>query len=181
MASRAIADNLRFRPVDSQDSEFLFRLYADTRCSEMALLDWTDLQKQTFLRLQFAAQSNHYITNFPDASHQLILHKSPSDAWAMGEQTPGKICPIGHIHINRTGQEIRLVNIALLAAYRNQGIGHYLVTTLQHEAVEHNVPIYLHVEYHNHDALRFYKRLGFVQEKITGMHQCMAWRPTTGL
>ena len=46
----------RLRPVRESDTDFLYCLYASTRADEMAMVDWSEPQKQEFLQLQFNAQ-----------------------------------------------------------------------------------------------------------------------------
>ena len=61
------------RPITLEDREFLFRLYASTRADEMALVDWSEEQKESFLRFQFDAQHKYYQEQFPRAAFDLIL------------------------------------------------------------------------------------------------------------
>ena len=58
----------KLRPMQAGDEPFLFRLYASTRSAEMALVDWSDEQIETFLRMQFAAQHRYYQDQFRAAA-----------------------------------------------------------------------------------------------------------------
>ena len=40
-----------FRPIAPEDEDFLYRVYASTREDELALLDWDDDQKESFLKM----------------------------------------------------------------------------------------------------------------------------------
>ncbi len=54
-----------FRNVDfNQDQEILFQIYASTRSEELALTNWTEEQKKTFLQMQFRSQQAYYIENY---------------------------------------------------------------------------------------------------------------------
>src|SRR6185503_3641399 len=58
--SRAAQAGLSFRPIADADLPFLARLYASTRLEELAVTDWSDAQKASFLQSQFNAQHAHY-------------------------------------------------------------------------------------------------------------------------
>ena len=46
---------ISFRPIGPQDTAFLRDVYASTRIDELAVVDWSDEQKQDFLTMQFNA------------------------------------------------------------------------------------------------------------------------------
>src|SRR6185503_5870222 len=60
------------RAVEMGDEDFLFSVYASTRIDEMARVDWYTEQKEAFLRMQFNAQSQFYIENYPGAEFQVV-------------------------------------------------------------------------------------------------------------
>ena len=61
------------RAFREDDLEFLCELYASTRADEMALLiDWSQEQKQAFLRQQFEAQHGYYQQQYPAARYDVI-------------------------------------------------------------------------------------------------------------
>jgi ribosomal protein S18 acetylase RimI-like enzyme len=84
--------------------------------------------------------------------------------------------PIGRMIVDRSNEEIQLIDIALLPEYRNTGIGTYLILDLQNEAQIEGHPIYLYVEIFN-PALRLYERLGFNKIGMEGIYFKMEWRP----
>ena len=150
------------RPVVPEDYEFLYDLYKSMRAPEMGLVDWDENQKEQFLQMQFQAQQTHYQTTFPNADHQIILLDGRS---------------IGRIYVDRTPDEIRLLDIILLPAYRNLGIGNTFLQQLQNEAANKNVPIRFYVWQFNLDAQRFYHRLGFQTVSEAGAYIQMEWNP----
>src|SRR3954447_16209862 len=97
------------RPSELGDEDFLFRLYASTRADEMALVNWSDEQKDAFLRMQFQAQTAHYRVYYPHAEYYVIQR----------DQTT----PIGRLIIDRASDSMLIVDIALLPEYRGVGIG----------------------------------------------------------
>jgi Acetyltransferase (GNAT) domain len=75
----------------------------------------------------------------------------------------------------RAGEEIRIVDIALLPAYCNRGVGTTLLRGLQSEAAAAGKPLRIHVERFN-PALRLYERLGFRPIEDKGVYLFMEWR-----
>ncbi len=148
------------RPVTPEDNEFLYELYKTMRAMEMGLVDWDDNQKEQFLQMQFQAQQTHYQTTFPTAEHQIILLDGH---------------PIGRIYVDRNANEIRLLDIILLPTHRNLGIGTTYLQQLQHDAADKNVPVRFYVWQFNHDAQRFYHRLGFQTVAEAGAYIQMEW------
>jgi ribosomal protein S18 acetylase RimI-like enzyme len=153
---------LTLRPVTEADEPFLFALYSSTRAMEMALVDWPVEQQQSFLQMQFGAQQEHYGANFPLAEHKIILLDQEA---------------VGRIYVDRAGDEIRLLDITITPEARNGGIGRQLMGDLQAEATVSGRPVRFYVWQLNHDAQRFYRRLGFEEAGEAGAYIAMEWRP----
>jgi ribosomal protein S18 acetylase RimI-like enzyme len=153
---------VNLRPAQPEDEPFLFRVYAGTRADEMAAWGWDAAQQEAFLRMQFNAQSMAYRAQYPDADHRIIIY---------GNQ------PVGRILIDRSGQGILLIDIALLAECRNTGIGSALIRDLQREATQAGAPVRLHVLKTNPAAVRLYERLGFSITDDDGIYLEMKWLP----
>ena len=142
--------------------ELLFRLYASTRAEEMAMVvDWTDEQKEGFLRMQFQAQHAWYREHYEGAQLDLILIDG---------------APAGRLYVHRRTAEIRLMDIALLPEHRNSGIGSSLLRELMAEAEAAGKHLTIHVEKYN-PAMRLYHRLGFQAVADRGPYDLMEWRP----
>jgi ribosomal protein S18 acetylase RimI-like enzyme len=148
---------ISLRPIAAEDQPFLYQVYASTRQDELAPVPWTDEQKEAFLRMQFAAQHSHYQQHYADASFDVILWDDR---------------PAGRLYVERRDRELRIVDIALLPAYRNRGIGSRLLNELIAEANAAGKPVSIHVE-HNNPALRLYQRLGFQQRDTHGVYLLM--------
>ena len=149
------------RREEPQDERFLIALYASTREAELARVPWTEAQKAEFLRSQFALQRAHYRTYYPDADFCII-------------ETDGR--SIGRLYVHRSAQEIRLMDIALLPAWRGRGIGGAYLQALLREAQAANLPVTLHVEPGN-PARRLYLRAGFRRAAELGLYQLLVWLP----
>lgn len=160
------AQPIILRSALPQDDLFLLQVYASTRADELALVRWSEEQKNLFIQMQFQAQRQHYRTYFPGAEYSVI--------WA-GDQRP-----LGRLIVDRSGAEIRLMDIALLPEARGQGTGTALIQALQKEAGARGKPLRLHVETGNR-ARRLYERLGFAVCGEEGVHVEMEWRPPAQL
>ncbi len=153
--------NITLRPIEPDDLPFLYQVYAGTREAELAQTDWDAAQKEAFLTMQFTAQHRHYQEHYTGAAFQIIL--------ADGQ-------PAGRLYVARWPREIRIVDIALLPAYRNTGIGTRLLRDLMAEAAQARKSLSIHVEQFN-PALRLYTRLGFTKTGEYGVYYRMDWTP----
>ena len=159
--SRGAAE-MRLRPEAESDLAFLRSLYRSSREREMdRLADWSDEQKQTFLDGQFAAQRAYYREHYPDADFDIIERAG---------------CPIGRLYVASTPRQLILMDITLLAAERNSGLGHRLVRELQARALREQKIVSLHVEDDN-PARRLYDRLGFGEVAAVTFYKLMHWVP----
>jgi ribosomal protein S18 acetylase RimI-like enzyme len=152
------------RPVGDGDEPFALSVYASTREEELALVPWSDEQKAAFVAMQFAAQSAHYAQHYTGMSSDVIL--------VDGE-------PAGRLLVARWHEEIRIVDIALLPAFRGRGAGSALLRDLMDEATQAAKALSIHVERDNR-ALALYERLGFRPVGETGVHLRMQWEPIGG-
>lgn len=147
------------RPVRDADAGFLFRLYASTRADEMALVDWSETQKQEFLQMQFRAQTNHYAEHYAHAHFDII-------------ELDGEA--IGRLYLDEQQSELRIIDIALLAEFRGRGIGRYYLETIIERARKQACSVTIHVE-HNNPAMSLYRRLGFEKVEDKGVYWFMRW------
>lgn len=120
----------------------------------MAPVPWTPQQKLEFLGQQFDAQDEHYRKNYPGAD--LLLIEVDDEA-------------AGRFYVKRLASEIRVMDIALLPAYRGRGIGTRILEDLIAEADATGRTVTIHVERFN-PALKLYERLGFRATKEVGIY-----------
>lgn len=111
--------------------------------------------------MQFTAQHRYYHEHYADADFQII---------------EGDGIRVGRLYVARLASEIRIIDIALLPEYRNQGIGSWLLRQLQREAADAGKQISIHVERMN-PALHLYTRLGFQQVADQGVYLLLEWTP----
>jgi ribosomal protein S18 acetylase RimI-like enzyme len=148
------------RPIRADDQMFLLAVYASTREQELAAVPWDDAQKAAFVQMQFAAQHAHYQEHYADATFDVVL-------------VDGQ--PAGRLYVARWPGEVRIVDIAILPAFRNRGVGTRLLTTLLKEAEAAGTAVTIHVERGN-PALHLYRRLGFTLREDKGVYLFLEWR-----
>lgn len=134
-------------------------VYASTRLEELEGIGWDDNQKQAFIRMQFLARERSQ----PRVDNKIIL-------------LSGR--PVGRMLVDRTETPMVLRDIALLAEYRNAGLGSRFLQELMTEAASAGKPIRLHVVASS-PAVRFYERLGFQRgsDEAGAAYLEMTWVP----
>ncbi|TMD07287.1 MAG: GNAT family N-acetyltransferase [Chloroflexi bacterium] len=152
---------MTLRPAVAADAEFLYRVFASTREHELALAGLPAAQIEALLRMQFAAQTHQYRAAYPGAEDSVILVDG---------------APAGRLRVFRDGEEILLLDIALLPEHRGRGIGRAAIQELQVEASAFGVPVCLHVARTN-AATALYRSLGFQVEGGDDVYQAMTWTP----
>ena len=150
---------ITLRPVGPDDYDFLVEVYGSTRAEELALVPWTNEQRDAFTRSQLNAQQEHYLKTYPDATHDIIMSNGR---------------PVGRLYVARLDQEIRIIDITLLPAERNVGIGSYLINQLLDEAKQTGKITRIYVEEFN-PSLRLFQRLGFSPSEQHGFHLLLQW------
>ena len=152
---------LVLRPIASGDAPTLLAIFAATREAERAHFHGSAAQWQAFLEQQFLAQHTHYTTAYAQPSLQLVLR---------GEEV------LGRLYVDRSPQEIRLLDIALLPEHRRQGTGRRLLQALIDESDALGIALGLHVE-KNNPILDYYQRLGLVTAADRGVYWYMRRAP----
>jgi GNAT superfamily N-acetyltransferase len=156
-----MAAYITFRPIEEKDMEFLYQVYASTREEELAQVDWDEAKKETFLRMQFSAQHQHYQKYYAEADYSVILVDD---------------VPAGRLYLDWGKDEIRIIDIALLPEYRGKGTGTLIVKDLQSVARKKGLPVRIHVEQFN-PAMKLYNKLGFKKIRDAGVYNLMEWIP----
>ncbi len=155
---------ISLRPTAPADERVLLAIYSSTREAELAVTSWDEAQKREFVEQQFRAQDQYYRANYANASYDVI---------EVDDQ------PAGRLYVARWPDEIRIMDIALLAEARGRGIGTHLLRELQKEARVAGKPLRIHVERFN-PALSLYERLGFRLVEDRGVYLFLEWSPDGG-
>lgn len=152
---------LSLRPAEDGDVAQLEAIYASTRVEELDRTDWTDEQKDAFIHMQFRAQDSHYRQHYPGAERLLLCRAQAT---------------IGRLYLHDRGDEIRIMDLALLPDFRNQGIGTCVLHSLQNEAAVNGKRLSIHVERFN-PARHLYARLGFTLKSEGEVYNLLQWSP----
>lgn len=150
---------VRLRPVLPADEPLLVRIYGSTREEELARTDWTEQQKEAFVRQQFTAQSRFYVEHYPGAQFQIIEVDDE---------------PAGRLYIHDRADEIRIMDIALLPQFRRKAVGTFLLKETMDRGAKEGKKVTIHVEVFN-VARRLYERLGFRKVAETQVYHLMEW------
>ena len=153
---------ITLRPATEADDDFILSCYASTRAQELAQVPWMAEQKESFIRMQYTAQKNHYAAEAPRASHDVIYVDAT---------------PVGRIYLDRRDDALHILDITVLPQHRNQGTGSLLLRRLLEEAGKLGKPVTIYVESFN-PSLRLFERLGFRQDQEKGFHLLMKWQPS---
>src|SRR5947209_3957082 len=97
----SIAQTITLRPEAAGDERLLYEWYASTREEELALTGWDQPARDGFLAMQFKAMRRGYESMFPRGQFSIVL--------ANGE-------PVGRLVVNRTEEELHVVDIVVGAA-----------------------------------------------------------------
>lgn len=152
---------LLLEPETESHAGFLREVFDSTREREMDLVDWSELQKEAFLSMQFHAQRRHHREHFQNADFRIVSCDG---------------APAGRLCVHRGEGEIRIVDLALLPRYRGRGTGTRLIGRILEESDRAGIPVRLHVEKDN-AAQRLYRRSGFVPVEDKGAHWLMERKP----
>ena len=125
----------------AEDHAFLKALFRTLNDTQMLLaID------ERLVDMQFVSRELQYRQQYPDASFQLVLIDG---------------LPAGRIAVDRSRDLWRLIDIAIMPRWQNQGIGSSLVESLLHDATERQCDVCASVAAHNVDAQRLWQRFGF--------------------
>jgi RimJ/RimL family protein N-acetyltransferase len=152
--------SITLRAASDEDEAFLREVYASSRAQELAMVPWNDEQREAFLRMQFDAQHSYYHAQFPEASYQIILQDAE---------------PIGRLYVLRQEEEIRVLDVTLLAQHRGAGIGTSLMRELMDEADQTAKAVNIWVEEYN-PSRSLFERLGFSKVHEEGVNYLLEYR-----
>jgi ribosomal protein S18 acetylase RimI-like enzyme len=160
MPSNTWNNNISLRKATQSDIPFMISLYASTRTEELAMTNFSEQEKLSFIEQQFNAQYAHYNQHYCSDFFNIV-------------ELDGEA--VGRFFVDYWKSEIRIVDIVLAPKQRNTGLGSYLFQTLFQQAKEMAKPVTIHVE-HNNPAKRLYERLGFTLKTQTNeVYLLMQW------
>lgn len=151
---------MHVRPIRPDATGVLQCVHVVSDLDELAQIGWSQKRVEDFLSARFDVHHHYYNEQFPNSEFQVVM---------LGDQ------PIGRLYVGWWKDGVRLIDIALLPGYRNQGIGTALIEDVMRAARGAGMPVRLHVERLN-PALRLYERLGFQIIEDRGLMYSMEWR-----
>jgi ribosomal protein S18 acetylase RimI-like enzyme len=153
---------IRLRNAAAADEPFLFALFACDKALEFAPLGWSPEQLQPLLEMQYRARRQSWAQVYPAAVDSILV---------LDDGTP-----VGRQLVDWQTDHYRLVDLAVLAEYRNRGIGSWVFRAAQERAAAEDVALRLRVLRTN-PALRLYERLGFTEIARDEFAFELEWRP----
>lgn len=142
--------SIALRDANDQDDGFLFSLYCAIHEEQFKVLGWPEGALKSFMEIQFNARNASYSRDFPEAQQAIVL---------LDDQA------VGALTVSRLPEAMRIVDIAVLPAYQNRGIGKTLLQDLIEESRRAALPLRLSVQKDNPGALRLYRKAGFREVK----------------
>jgi ribosomal protein S18 acetylase RimI-like enzyme len=130
-----------------KDEAFLVRLFADARAHVFGAMPLPPEQKAMLVTQQFHTQRFSYQAQFTN----------PAPLFRIIEQDRK---PVGRLYTHETAAALHIIDIALAAEVRGQGIGGRLMERLIAQAHSQGKAVTLSVEA-DRPARRLYERLGF--------------------
>jgi ribosomal protein S18 acetylase RimI-like enzyme len=147
------------RPMDDDDSMLLFELYASNRADELSRSGWATPQQRSFFRMQAQNQERYFLRHYDHLDRRTICINGFS---------------AGRLLVDRPSHAITIVDIALLPAFQNRGIGSLLMQTLLEESADTGVPVHVEVPKRS-DRLTTCERLGFRYSEDLGDRWHLVW------
>ena len=160
MTTTVINPNIKLRPALPEDEDFLVAVYGSTRQQELAMVPWTDEQKEAFIRFQLKAQLAHYQAEYPNAEYSIILFEA---------------LPVGRLYLDRREAEIRIMDLTLLPESRGKGISSPIIQHLMEEALGSAKKLSINIDKLSQSQAIF-EQFGFKPTEDTGFHVLYVWQ-----
>ncbi len=133
------------RPQRDDDATFLLDLFRSHAAEGLAAVPIE--MRNRLIAMQFNAQAASYRTQYPEARFDIVERDA---------------APIGRLVLDVSAATACVVDIALLAEHRGQGLGPALLTQVLTSLPPHVIAMRCMVVWHNERSLRMFRRLGFV-------------------
>lgn len=137
------------RTAQAEDEEFLYRLFAETQ-GHLAAFQSNEALYRSLIEMQYEGRKQSYATEFPQAIDAILC---------LEDEARGAM-PVGRILVNCQLDCWRIVDIAVLAAHRGNGLGSWVLNLCKQRCQAAGARLALQVRPEN-PAHRLYERLGF--------------------
>jgi len=125
---------------------FAYRLFAQDKLAQFAAIGLPQPHAERLVQMQWRGRNLTYAAQYPGAEN-----------WTVSLEDGA---PIGCYSLQKTAQNVRIVDLAILPEWRGQGIGTHVLQQVAQQATAAGKTFSLRVEKQN-PALRLYTRLGF--------------------
>ena len=150
------------RPATAEDQPLLFALFCAGRQRTFATLGFAPQQLQPLFAMQFRARQIDYAQRFAAATDTILC---------LADGTP-----VGRHLVERQPGGYRGIDLAILPAFQNRGIGTWALRQTQTLAKAEGTTFCLRVLRDN-PALRLYERSGFIRIASDKIAHEMEWSP----
>lgn len=151
----------KWRQAAAKDEPLLLRLFVENKAAEFAPLRLSAEQQEPLLLMQYRARLQSYAQSYPAAVNTMLCLES-------GEA-------VGRHLVERQADCYRGIDLAILAEYRNRGLGAWALRQIQQAAELEGIPFYLRVLRSN-PALHLYERQGFIKAGGDALSFEMVWQ-----
>ena len=141
------------------DRDFLMGVFESTRIDEFRAAGLDVQASRDLLAQQFSMQDAYYRRHYPNGRFDIVL---------AADQAIGRLYHDWH----SDSSEARVIDIALLPAWRGAGIGTRIMTAVVAEAARRSMAVRLYVEFEN-PVRALYRRLGFEGVGENGVYEQM--------
>ncbi len=155
-----LAPPLTARLAQESDKEFFVRLYATTR-DDLRRLPLAPDALNDLIKMQQIVQENGLANTYPEATQWTIMLDDVA---------------IGRLIVDFTNNDWRVIDIALMPAYRLQGHGRKIMQAVMNKARETGGSVSLSVFEFNTIARHLYNNLAFEVRHEDPVHAQMIWR-----
>lgn len=155
-----VAQHLQLRNTHDGDAPFRRALYAATR-DDLRQLPMPAEFIDNLISMQQQIHEEGQRNAFPHAQHWIVE--------CHGE-------PVGRVVFDMSGDEWRLVDIAIAPAARRRGVASAVLRALQRRAAGQRAAIGLAVAHANDGARRLYAAAGFQPRASDTLHQQLLWQ-----
>ena len=151
------AEALELRAATNADREFLLAVFTSTRLDEFARSGLSGEEIAVLLEQQFTMQDRYYRRHYPQARFDVVLCEGMA---------------AGRLYHDWQDAGLRVMDIALLPAFRGRRIGTRLMRALIGQAAQRGMAAQLYVESDN-PVRSLYRRLGFEKTGENGIYELM--------
>jgi ribosomal protein S18 acetylase RimI-like enzyme len=146
------------RPAQPEDEQFLFQLFAESQ-EHLAAFRWNAELYRSLIEMQYRGRQQSYSAEFPRAVDAILCIQDEERS----------ATPVGRMLVDCAPEIWRIVDIAVLGAYRGKGLGSWALRLCQRQSEAAGAKLALAVRPENR-ARRLYERLGFRVTRLDALN-----------